>query len=78
MRCSSSPATLTRPPALKKVEKYFGDIPPGPPVARYKTWIPKIPGTRREVVADRVPQPALYKVWNIPPYGDADTFTWVY
>jgi zinc protease len=58
---------------LEKVEKYFGDIPPGPPVARYKTWIPKIPGTRREVVADRVPQARLYKVWNIPPYGEADT-----
>ena len=58
---------------LEKVEKYFGDIPPGPPVARYKTWIPKIPGTRREVVADRVPQARLYKVWNIPPYGDADS-----
>jgi zinc protease len=58
---------------LEKVEKYFGDIPPGPPVARYKTWIPKIPGTRREVVADRVPQARLYKVWNIPPYGEADS-----
>ncbi|HXP62420.1 MAG TPA: insulinase family protein, partial [Dongiaceae bacterium] len=58
---------------LEKVEKYFGDIPPGPPVARYKTWIPKIPGTRREVVADRVPLARLYKVWNIPPYGDADS-----
>jgi len=58
---------------LEKVEKYFGDIPPGPPVARYKAWIPKIPGTRREVVADRVPQARLYKVWNIPPYGEADS-----
>ena len=58
---------------LEKAEKYFGDVPPGPPVARYKTWIPKIPGTRREVVADRVPQARLYKVWNIPPYGEADS-----
>jgi zinc protease len=58
---------------LKKVEKYFGDIPPGPPVARYETWIPKIPGTRREVVADRVAQACLYKVWSIPPYGEADS-----
>ena len=58
--------------ALKKVEHFFGDIPAGPPVARYKTWVPQIAGTRREVVADRVPLARLYKVWNIPPYGEAD------
>jgi len=59
--------------ALKKVEHYFGDIPAGPPVARYEKWIPKMPGTRRQKVSDRVPQARLYKVWNIPPYGEADT-----
>ena len=26
-----------------------------------------------EKVSDRVPQARLYKVWNIPPYGEADT-----
>src|SRR6266852_1620026 len=31
--------------ALKKVEHYFGDIPAGPPVAKYEMWVPKIPGT---------------------------------
>jgi zinc protease len=59
--------------ALKKAERYFGDIPAGPPVARYEKWIPNIPGTRRQAVSDRVPQARLYKVWNIPPYGEADT-----
>ena len=59
--------------ALKKAQHYFGDIPAGPPVARYEKWIPRIPGTRRQEVADRVPQARLYKVWNIPPYGEADT-----
>lgn len=58
--------------ALKKVEHYFGEIPAGPPVARYQTWIPEIAGTRREIVSDRVPQARLYKVWNIPPYGEAN------
>ncbi len=58
--------------ARQKVEHYFGEIPPGPPVARYQTWIPRIPGTRREKVSDRVPQARLYKTWNIPPYGEAD------
>ena len=59
--------------ALKKVEHYFGDIPAGPPVARYEKWIPKIPGTRRQKVSDRVPQARLFKVWNVPPYGETDT-----
>ena len=59
--------------ALKKVEHYFGDIPAGPPVARYEKWIPKMPGTRRQKVSDRVPQARLYKVWNIPRYGEVDT-----
>ncbi len=58
--------------ALKKAEQYFGEIPSGPPVARYQTWIPRIPGTRREKVSDRVPLARIYKVWNIPPYGEAD------
>jgi zinc protease len=59
--------------ALKKVQHYFGDIPAGPPVARYEKWIPKMPGTRRQSVSDRVPQARLYKVWNTPAYGEADT-----
>ncbi|MDB6067949.1 MAG: peptidase domain protein [Pedosphaera sp.] len=59
--------------ALKKVEHYFGDIPAGPPVAKYEKWVPKIPGTRRQIVSDRVPQARLYKVWNIPGYGEKET-----
>jgi len=59
--------------ALKKVEHFFGEIPAGPPVARFEKWIPQIPGTRRQSVADRVPQARLYKVWNIPAYGEAVT-----
>ena len=66
MRCSSSPAISTRTRPLKKVEQYFGDIPAGPPVAKYEKWIPKMGGTRRQTVSDRVPQARLYKVWNIP------------
>src|SRR5438876_3600096 len=58
--------------ALKKVQQYFGDIPAGPPVAKYDRWIPQIPGTRRQRVSDRVPQARLYKVWNIPAYGEAE------
>jgi zinc protease len=58
--------------AREKAEKYFGDIPAGPPVAHQEVWIAKMTGTHRETVQDRVPQARIYKVWNIPEYGSAD------
>jgi zinc protease len=58
--------------AREKVERYFGDIPSGPPVARQGTWIAKRTGSQRGVMQDRVPQTRLYKVWNVPPWGAAD------
>ena len=58
--------------AKAKVEKYFGDIPAGPPVAHQQVWIAKRTGTHRQVVQDRVPQARIYKVWNIPEFGSAD------
>jgi zinc protease len=58
--------------ARQKVEKYFGDIPPGPPVAHFNSWVAKRTGSQREVAQDRVPQARLYKVWNIPGHGTQD------
>lgn len=58
--------------AKEKVEKYFGNIPPGPPVAHQEAWIAKMTGTHRQIVQDRVPQARVYKVWNVPQYGTAD------
>ncbi|HEX6083289.1 MAG TPA: pitrilysin family protein [Thermoanaerobaculia bacterium] len=49
-----------------RVEKYFGDIPPGPPVAHFKSWVAKREGSQRQVAHDQVPQPRIFKVWNIP------------
>jgi zinc protease len=61
--------------AKEKVEKYFGDIPPGSPVAHFNSWVEKRTGTQRQQVQDRVPQARLYKVWNIPQSGsDAETY----
>ncbi len=54
---------------LAKVQKYFGWIPSGPPIAKHVAWIAKRTGTHRQQAQDRVPQARLYKVWNIPPYG---------
>src|SRR5690348_5479816 len=59
--------------AKEKVEKYFGNIPAGPPVGHQQVWIAKMTGTHRQAVQDRVPQARIYKVWNIPEYGNADS-----
>jgi zinc protease len=58
--------------AKEKVERYFGDIPSGPPVARQEVWIAKRSGSQRGLMQDRVPQTRLYKVWNVPQWGSAD------
>ncbi len=55
--------------ARQKVEKYYGEIPPGPPIAKQETWIAKRTGTHRGWVQDRVPQARLYRIWNVPQYG---------
>ncbi len=59
--------------ALAKVEKFFGSIPPGEPVAQPKVWVAKRTGAQREIAYDRVAQPRLQKIWNIPEYGNKDT-----
>ena len=62
------------PHAVKaRVEHYFGDIASGPPVPRHKAWIAKMKGSHRQTLEDRVPQARIYKVWNIPEWGSADS-----
>jgi len=58
--------------ARDKVEKYFGEIPPGPPVAHFDKWVGQRTGEQRQVAQDRVPQARIYKVWNVPGIGTAD------
>ena len=60
---------ITPEQAREKVERYFGAIPPGPPVTQPARMIAKMEGEQREVMYDRVGQPRLYKVWNVPPTG---------
>lgn len=55
--------------ALEKVKKYFGDIPAGPPIAKHQAWVPKMTGTHRQIMQDRVPQARIFKVWNVPQWG---------
>jgi len=58
--------------AKEKVQKYYGDIPPGPPVNHQSAWVAKMSGAHRQTVQDRVPQARIYKIWNIPQYGSAE------
>jgi zinc protease len=58
--------------AKEKVQKYFGDIPPGPPVTHQEVWIAKRSGTHREITQERVPLARIYQVWNVPQFGSAD------
>jgi zinc protease len=55
--------------ARQKVEKYFGAIPPGPPIAKQDKWVAKMTGSHRGMMQDRVPQARIYKIWNVPEWG---------
>jgi zinc protease len=63
---------ITLAVAKEKVEKYYGDIPPGPPIAKQEVWVAKRTGTHRGWVQDRVPQARLYRVWNVPEFGSPE------
>jgi len=63
---------ITPEVARQKVEKYYGDIPPGPPIAKQQVWVAKRSGTHRGWVQDRVPQARLYRVWNVPQAGSPE------
>ncbi len=58
--------------AKARVEKYFGHIPPGPPMAKHESWPAKMTGTKRGVLQDRVPQARISMVWNFPEWGSPE------
>ncbi|MBX7248846.1 MAG: insulinase family protein [Caulobacteraceae bacterium] len=64
---------ITPEEAKAKVEKYFGDIPPGPPIQQPKVSVAKMVGNSRGLAYDRVAQARLYRVYNIPETGARDT-----
>jgi zinc protease len=57
---------------LAKVERYFGDIPPGPPLVRPGPWPAPRSALQRVVLEERVPQARLVKAWNVPELGSPD------
>jgi zinc protease len=60
---------ITPEAAREKVERFFGAIPPSPPIEKDETWVAPMEGERRQVMQDRVPEARVYKVWNIPAWG---------
>ncbi|MCB9219143.1 MAG: insulinase family protein [Ignavibacteriales bacterium] len=63
---------ITAQDAKEKVEKYFGDIPSGPPIKKHDVWVAKMEGTKRQIAEDRVPQSRIYKTWNIPEWKNEE------
>ena len=57
------------------IEKYFGDLPPGPPIPPPNPWPLRITKEQRQAMTDRVQLPRLYMAWLAPKIyqpGDAE------
>ena len=63
---------ITPERAYELVNKYFGAIPPGPPLPRTDTWIPVLDRNIRDEMEDHVPQARVYRSWHTAAWGDAD------
>jgi predicted Zn-dependent peptidase len=59
--------------AKRLMEKYFGSVPAGPPVARVTAWVPTLTSVKTEIMEDPVPQTAIAWDWPVPGRGTADS-----
>ncbi len=55
--------------ALERVERYFGDIPPGPRPERPRPALAPLAGPLRETQTDTVELARLHLAFRVPPYG---------
>ncbi|BCT92338.1 zinc protease [Lysobacter helvus] len=58
--------------AKAKVQQYFGDIAPGPAVARQAQWVAPRTTSTRDQMEDTVAQTRIYREWNIPARDQRD------
>ncbi len=58
--------------AREKATRYFGDIPASASVPKMKPWIPVRSESTRATLPDRVPQPRIYRAWNVAQSGSDD------
>jgi zinc protease len=48
------------------VEKYFAPLPPGEPIDRMESWLPRLDGVKRMVAEDVVALPRISMEWHTP------------
>ncbi|MCR6663975.1 MAG: insulinase family protein [Luteimonas sp.] len=58
--------------AKAKATQYFGHIPAGPTMAQPAVDVARRAETTRETMQDKVPQPRIYRVWNVPQIGTVE------
>ncbi len=58
---------------FEKVKKYFGNIPSGPTLARHTVNIAKRNEDTRQQYQDRVTEPRVSMMWNVPPWGTPES-----
>ncbi len=58
---------------FERVKYYFGDIGPGPALAKPERWIAKRTESSRDIMYDEVAQARLTKSWNTPSFGEEDS-----
>jgi zinc protease len=63
---------ITPERALELVNKYFGAIPPGPPLPRTASWIPALERDIRDEMEDQVPQVRISRVYHAPAWSDPE------
>ncbi len=55
------------------VAKYFGSIPPAPPIARPARWTTPLPGQKIVDSNDHIAEERLYLAWPTPAYASPDS-----
>lgn len=63
---------ITPEVAREKAQRYFGDIPAGPPVPRQQPWAAERDTSTRGTQSDHVAQVRIYREWNVPQLGAPD------
>lgn len=63
---------ITPVQAKEKAERYFGDIPSGPPIARPAPWTAPRQQSTRCTLTDHVPQVRIIREWNVPSLDHED------
>jgi len=61
---------ITIEEAREKVEKHFGHIDAGPAVPERGDFVAPMEETKKMTMHDQVPQERVYRIFNVPPYGE--------